>query len=140
VRQLVELRRSALEYSLRGGKDAVEDGFFAEQNARLVRNAEAYYRSMFLKRASSWNTRDQHMAETIEAIRAHREHAHGSARIIVWEHNTHLGDARATEMGSDGELSVGQLARERYGRQVVSIGFTSYGGTVTAASDWGGPA
>jgi erythromycin esterase-like protein len=140
VRQLVEIRRNAAEYLRRDGRPAADDLFFAEQNARLVRNAEAYYRSMFHGRVSSWNMRDQHMAETLEALRVHLERQHGSARIVVWEHNSHLGDARATEMGAGGELNVGQLARERYGDDVFSIGFTTYDGTVTAASDWGAPA
>jgi erythromycin esterase-like protein len=140
VRQLVEIRRNAAEYLRRDGRLSADDLFFAEQNARLVRNAEAYYRSMFHGRVSSWNMRDQHMAETLEALRIHLERQRGSARIVVWEHNSHLGDARATEMGAGGELNVGQLARERYADDVFSIGFTTYDGTVTAASDWGAPA
>ena len=127
VQQLVELRRNF------AGDD---DAFYAEQNARLVLNAERYYRSMFTGRVSSWNLRDQHMAETIEALAKHLR----DAKIVVWEHNSHLGDARATRMGREGELNVGQLIREKHGDDARLIGFTTYHGTVTAASEWDGPA
>lgn len=139
VSQLVELQRRAMEYSRAGG--APEDEvFYAEQNARLVKNAEEYYRTMFLRDVSSWNLRDRHMMETLEAIVAHLNRQGGTSKVAVWEHNSHLGDARATEMGQRGELNVGQLVRERYGREAVLIGFTTHHGTVTAASDWDGPA
>jgi erythromycin esterase-like protein len=118
---------------------AEDELFFAEQNARLVKNAERYYRSMFQSRVSSWNLRDQHMAETLNALLAHLSKRQPQAKIVVWEHNSHLGDARATQMGDGGELNVGQLVRERYGREAVLIGFTTYRGTVTAASEWDGP-
>src|SRR5205085_5140507 len=104
------------------------------------RNAEAYYRSMFRGRASSWNLRDRHMAETLDALTAHLDRQLGRAKIVVWEHNSHLGDARATEMGEGGELNVGQLVRERYGREALLVGFSTYSGTVTAASGWDAPA
>jgi erythromycin esterase-like protein len=140
VSQLVELQRAAMEYVRRGGVPE-EEAFNAELNARVVRNAEAYYRSMFLHDVSSWNLRDQHMASTLEALVAHLERQGARAKIAVWAHNSHLGDARATEMGERrGELNLGQLVRERYGRDAVSVGFTTHHGTVTAASDWGGPA
>jgi len=129
VSQLVEMRRS---YT-----GASDEAFYAEQNARLVLNAERYYRSMFGGRVSSWNLRDRHMAETIDAL-AH--HLGRTARIVVWEHNSHLGDARATAMGREGELNVGQLVRENHGDDARLIGFTTYHGTVTAASEWDGPA
>src|SRR5207253_6705124 len=103
--------------------------------------AEQYYRSMFRGRVSSWNLRDRHMAETLEALTEHLSRTQaGQAKIVVWEHNSHLGDARATEMGRRGELNVGQLVRERHDRKAVLVGFSTYTGTVTAASDWGGPA
>ena len=140
VNQLVELRRQAAEYAQRDGRVAADEFFFAEQNARLVKNAEQYYRSMFQGRVSSWNLRDQHMAETLEALVAHLNKQGQQAKVIVWEHNSHLGDARATEMGEMGELNVGQLVRARYGLESVLIGFSTYSGTVTAASDWGSPA
>jgi len=140
VAQLVELRASAAEYARRDGRLAADDFFFAEQNARLVANAERYYRAMFAGRAHSWNLRDQHMAQTLAALDAHLSRPGRPARLVVWAHNSHLGDARATEMGAKGELNLGQLSRQAYGAQVVSVGFTTYAGTVTAASDWDAPA
>ncbi len=139
VDQLVELRRKAREFLSRDGKVAADELFFAEQNARLVKNAEQYYRSMFRGRASSWNLRDRHMVETIEALVAH---LNGSRhpKAVVWAHNSHLGDALATEVSQHGELNVGQLVRERFSDEAVSIGFTTHHGSVTAASDWGAPA
>jgi erythromycin esterase-like protein/predicted phosphoribosyltransferase len=140
ISQLVELQRRAMEYARRDGQVAEDELFYAEQNARLVKNAEAYYRSMFLEKVSSWNLRDRHMAETLDALVAHLGRRGGHAKVVVWAHNSHLGDARATQMGQRGELNVGQLVRERYGRDAVLVGFTTHHGTVTAASDWGGPA
>jgi erythromycin esterase-like protein len=141
VNQLVEFRRKAGEYSTRDGHIPPDEAFFAEQNARLVANAERYYRSMFAGRVSSWNLRDQHMTETLSFLAEHlRKRARRHAKIVVWEHNSHLGDARATEMGKHGELNVGQLVRDRYGDDARLIGFTTHSGTVTAASEWDGPA
>ncbi len=139
VGQLVELQERAADYARRDGQVAEDELFYAEQNARLVKDAEAYYRAMFLAEVPSWNLRDRHMADTLDALVAHLERQ-GDARIVVWAHNSHLGDARATEMRQRGELNVGQLVRERYGRDAVLVGFTTHHGTVTAASDWGGPA
>src|SRR6266704_1010363 len=139
VEQLIELRRKAREFLSRDGEVAAEELFFAEQNARLVKNAEQYYRSMFRGRASSWNLRDRHMVETIEALVAHLNGSR-QPKAIVWAHNSHLGDARATEMSERGELNVGQLIRERFGKEAVLIGFTTHHGSVTAASDWGADA
>ena len=115
--------------------------FFAEQNARLVGNAEEYYRTMFRGRVASWNLRDRHMADTLDALLGlPRRHAARRA-VVVWAHNSHLGDARATEMGEARRVNVGQLVRERVRRgDAVLVGFTTYAGTVTAASDWDGPA
>jgi erythromycin esterase-like protein len=140
VSQLVELRRRVTEYARRDGRIAEDELFYAEQNARLVKNAEEYYRSMFFEDVSSWNLRDSHMVETLDALVAHLNRQGGQAKVVVWAHNSHLGDARATEMGQRGELNVGQLVRERHGREAVLIGFTTQHGTVTAASDWGGAA
>ena len=140
VQQLVDLQRHAPEYARRDGRVAEDDFFFAEQNARLVKNAEAYYRAMFRGRVSSWNLRDRHMAETLDALVAHLDRHGGHAKVVVWAHNSHVGDARATELGDHGELNVGQLVRERYGREAILVGFTTYSGTVTAASDWGAAA
>ena len=132
LQQLVELQRRAA-----GGRDP--DLFSAEQNARLARNAEEYYRAMFGSRISTWNLRDRHMHETVEAIADWLLRRDGYARVVVWAHNSHLGDARATGMGDEGELNVGQLLRERHGRRAVLVGFTTFEGTVTAAEDWGDP-
>lgn len=140
IEQLIELRRQAADYASRDGRIAQDEFFFAEQNARLVLNAERYYRSMFRGRVESWNLRDQHMAETLGALVTHLNAQGQTAKVAVWEHNSHLGDARATYMADYGELNVGQLVRERYGSQAVLLGFTTYKGTVTAASDWDGPA
>jgi len=138
IEQLVEIQRKYREFISRNGHIAEEEFFSAEQNARLVMNAERYYRAMFHGRDESWNLRDSHMFETLNELFAHLDS--GSAKIVVWAHNSHLGDARATEMSARGELNVGQLVRERFGRRAYAIGFSTYSGTVTAASDWGGPA
>jgi erythromycin esterase-like protein len=140
VAQLLDLRRRATDYASRDGRVAADEYFFAEQNARLVRNAEQYYRSMFAGRVESWNLRDTHMMETLEALRAHVEHTGNPARAVVWAHNSHLGDARATYMGDIGELNLGQLVRQAHGPQAFLVGFTTHTGTVTAASNWDEPA
>jgi erythromycin esterase-like protein/predicted phosphoribosyltransferase len=137
VGQLVELQRRAADYARRDGRLAEDELFYAEQNARLVKNAEAYYRSMFLEETSSWNLRDRHKAEMLDELLAYLGRKAGRAKIAVWEHNSHLGDARATEMGQRGELNVGQLTREKYASDAVLVGFTTHHGTATAASDWG---
>ena len=140
ITQLVDLRRNAAEYALRDGRIAEDDYFYAEQNARLVRDAEQYYRTMYRGEVSSWNLRDRHMAETLEALVEFLDRSGPTAKVVVWAHNSHLGDARATQMGVRGEWNVGQLVRERYGRDAVLVGFTTYDGTVTAASNWDAPA
>jgi erythromycin esterase-like protein/adenine/guanine phosphoribosyltransferase-like PRPP-binding protein len=139
VEQLVELRNEVGRLAERDGQ--VDGHFYAEQNARLVVNAERYYRAMFRGGVQSWNLRDQHMAETLEELTAHLERTGGGpVKVAVWEHNSHLGDNRATEVGQAGQLNVGQLVREHHGRDALLLGFTTYTGTVTAASDWDGPA
>jgi erythromycin esterase-like protein len=140
VSQLLELYRNSSEYAWRDGRVAADEHFYATQNARLVMNAERYYRSMFRGRVSSWNLRDAHMVETLESLHAFLGTQNSHSKIVVWEHNSHLGDARATRMGQEGEWNVGQLVRERHGRDAVLIGFTTYEGTVTAASNWDAPA
>jgi erythromycin esterase-like protein len=115
VEQLVELRRRALDESLKQDQRGRAEFFSAERNASLVQNAEEYYRAMFRGRASSWNLRDRHMFETLEALSAFLEEDGSLSKIVVWAHNSHLGDARATQMGQSGELNVGQLVRERHG-------------------------
>jgi erythromycin esterase-like protein len=138
VEVMTALRRRAVELASESAiqRDAY---FFAEQNARLVKNAEEYYRTMFRGGAQSWNLRDQHMAGTIQALRTHLSDERAPAKLAVWAHNSHLGDARATEMGQRGELNVGQLMRERFPGKTALIGYTTAHGTVTAASDWGDP-
>jgi erythromycin esterase-like protein len=140
VAQLAELRRRAVEYASRDGRVAEDEFFVAEQNARLAANAERYYRAMFRGRESSWNLRDTHMADTLDALTRFLDKPGTPAKIVVWAHNSHLGDARATEMGRRGEINVGQLARERYRDEAVSIGFTTFEGSVMAASEWDGVA
>jgi erythromycin esterase-like protein len=140
VSQLVDLQRRAAEAAKRGAGADDDELFDAEQNARVAKNAEAYYRSAFLSDVSSWNLRDRHMTETLEAVIAHLAQKNRSPKVVVWAHNSHLGDARATEMGERGELNVGQLVRERHGREALLVGFTTHHGSVTAASDWDGPA
>lgn len=140
VEQLVDLQRRAADYARRDGRIAADDYFYAEQNARLVRNAEEYYRTMFRGRVSSWNLRDRHMSETLDALVEFCESRFGASKFVVWAHNSHLGDARVTQMGRRGEWNVGQLTREKHGHDCVLVGFTTFTGTVTAASNWGGPA
>jgi erythromycin esterase-like protein/predicted phosphoribosyltransferase len=140
VRQLADLQSQVWEAARRTGRISEDDIFYVEQNARLVKNAEVYYRTMFVKEGSTWNLRDRHMMETLEAVRAHLGRDGAPVKMVVWAHNSHLGDARATEMGKRGELNLGQLVRERHGRNAVLVGFTTHHGTVTAASDWDGPA
>ena len=117
--------------------DADDDhAFDAVQNARLVANAESYYRIMYYGAAASWNLRDQHMFGTLEAL---LQHGGPESRAVVWAHNSHIGDARATEMSARGELNLGELCRQRFGDAVYSIGFGTDHGTVAAASHWDGP-
>lgn len=123
------------------GQEAEQALFDARQNARLVRNAEAYYRTMHAGRVSSWNLRDSHMADTVDALDAHLQLTRGRApRMALWAHNSHLGDAQATEMGEIGEWNLGQLMRQRHGAQVFNLGMSTHHGWVTAADDWDAPA
>jgi len=142
VAQLLELRRRSDLYLRRDGWVAEDEQFYAEQNARLVRDAEEYYHQMYRAEVSSWNLRDLHMAGTLDALVSHLDHqgSGNPTKVVVWEHNSHVGDARATAMGDRGEFNVGQLARQRYGDEAVLIGFSTYDGRVTAASEWGAPA
>jgi erythromycin esterase-like protein len=138
IQQLKDLLQRSYEYTHRDGPAGEDEFFSAVINARLVLDAEQYYRSMFGSRASSWNLRDRHMADTLQALAEHLERRYGRSKIVVWEHNSHLGDARATDMSTGGEWNVGQLVRERYGDESRLVGFTTYGGTVMAADTWGG--
>jgi erythromycin esterase-like protein len=140
VEQLIDLQRRTAAVARRDGQLDEDAAFYAEQNARLVKNAEEYYRSMFRGRVSSWNLRDRHMVETLHELVAYDERRGRQPKVVVWAHNSHLGDARATEMGDSGEWNVGQLVREAYGSDAVLIGFSTHTGTVTAATDWGSDA
>lgn len=130
VAQLVELRERATD-ALRAHDG--DTAFFAEQNARLVVGAEEYYRAMFRGSVASWNLRDTHMADTLDRL---LDHLGPASKVVVWAHNSHLGDARATGMGERGEYNLGQLARQRHGDAVFGVGFTTHTGTVTAADAW----
>ncbi|HET6762484.1 MAG TPA: erythromycin esterase family protein [Longimicrobiaceae bacterium] len=132
VRMLVEMQSRERQYA-----DGDPEAFFdAEQNALVARNAERYYRAMVRGGAESWNVRDTHMMETLERLLEH--HGPGS-RAIVWEHNTHVGDARATDMARVGMVNVGQLARQKWDDEVAIVGFSSYEGSVIAGAEWGAP-
>ena len=132
VRMLTELLEKRVEYARHDG-----DLFFdIVQNAASIANGEKYYRVMYYGAHESWNLRDRHMFQTLRALLEH----HGSdSKIVVWEHNSHVGNAAATDMSKRGELNVGQLARETFGELAYSIGFGTHTGTVAAASHWGGP-
>jgi len=140
IGQLVELRAAASEYARRDGRLEPDDLFFAERNAQVVATAEQYYRAMFESRVRSWNLRDNHMSETLTALEAFLVSQGAPPRVAVWAHNSHLGDARATEMSARGELNLGQLTRRRLERDACLVGFTTHSGTVTAAADWDEPA
>ncbi len=138
---LVNLIRKAPAYLAADGSAAQDEQFFAERNAYVVLNAEQYYRAMFGSRINTWNLRDSHMVNTLFALRQHLRSQGRKGRIVVWAHNSHLGDARATQMGQRGEWNVGQLLREQAGAaQALLVGFTTYTGHVTAARDWDAPA
>jgi protein-L-isoaspartate(D-aspartate) O-methyltransferase len=104
-------------------------------NSRVVSDAEQYYRLMYYGSAESWNLRDRHMFEVLQTLLESRP----EAKAVVWEHNSHLGDARATEMASRGEYNLGQLARQAWSELVYSVGFGTYTGKVAAADHWDGP-
>lgn len=122
-RRLAYLRQDGTEY------------FDAAQNARVVAAAESYYRSMMRVEDNSWNLRDTHMADTLDALLSW----HKKAKAVVWAHNSHLGDARETGMAARGEINLGQLCRERHGDAVRIVGFGTHSGTVAAADDWDQP-
>ena len=137
---LTELRkRVAASYGRDTPMDQ-EEAFYAEQNAKVVANAERYYRTMFDPEVSSWSVRDRHMAETLRDLSDHLKRSGVVPKIVVWAHNSHVGDARATDMKLRREVNIGQLCRETYGASCALIGFSTYDGTVTAARDWHQPA
>ena len=132
IRLLSEVRRKAPAYDL-----DPEAALNAEQNAQIAVNAEAYYSNMMSFNDNTWNMRDRHMMDTLNSLFKF----HGpESKAIVWEHNTHIGDARYTDMKKSGMFNIGQLAREERGESdVVLVGFGSYSGTVIAGEEWGSP-
>jgi protein-L-isoaspartate(D-aspartate) O-methyltransferase len=132
TRMLRDMMEHRLEYAVHDGERFLD----AAQNARLVANAERYYRVMYSGQVDSWNLRDRHMFDTLDMLLTF----HGpEARAVVWEHNSHVGNAAATEMSARGEFNVGQLCREQYGREAFLVGFGTDRGTVAAARDWDAP-
>jgi protein-L-isoaspartate(D-aspartate) O-methyltransferase len=132
VRTLTDLLAKRRAYAEHDGERFLD----AEQNARLVANAERYYRIMYYGSRASWNLRDSHMFETLKNLLAF----HGTAsKAVVWAHNSHIGNAGATEMAARGEHNIGQLCRKEFGEQAYLIGFGTHSGTVAAASNWDGP-
>ena len=136
VSVLRTLRSRAPEYA----QDGREAFFNAEQNAFVAKNAELYYRTMVRAGSASWNVRDHHMVDTLDRLMAHHQQFNPDAKAIVWEHNTHIGDARFTNMASAGMVNVGQLVRQAHDEDgVVLVGFGSHHGTVIAGEEWGAP-
>lgn len=141
MEQLLEFQSKSFQDTRNNG--AVEEELlYATQNARVVKDAEKYYRTMFDSTELSWNVRDTHMFETLNVISDYLEDRFKKpAKIVVWAHNSHVGDARATEMSERNEVNIGQLTREQHGiKDTYLIGFSTYKGFVTAAYDWGQPA
>jgi erythromycin esterase-like protein len=133
INQLLEI--------LKIGRSQDDEYFSAVQNARLIKDAEQYYRNMFSGKVSSWNLRDQHMVDTISEIDKFLSNKLKSpAKLIIWAHNSHIGDARFTQQGRGGEHNVGQLMRMRYPQETFLLGFTTFDGNVTASSEWGASA
>ncbi|HEY8147268.1 MAG TPA: protein-L-isoaspartate(D-aspartate) O-methyltransferase [Kofleriaceae bacterium] len=132
VSMLTDLLRRRMDL----GTGDREELFDATQNARLAAGAERYYRIMYYGSTESWILRDRHMFDTLCATLEHRD---PEARMVIWGHNSHIGDAAATEMGARGEYNVGHLCRRHFGDEVFLVGFGTDRGTVAAAGDWGGP-
>jgi len=137
IEQLLELQKKRNEYLQKNNLQGNEELFYAEQNAKVAKDAEQYYREMFSRRAKTWNLRDLHMADMVEEVSNHIKKINGSAKIVVWAHNSHVGNALATEFSESEELSLGQLVLYRHWGDCYLVGFTTYNGTVAAASQWG---
>jgi erythromycin esterase len=138
IQVLADLRRRPARFAPR--RDDPESRFDAEQNALVAVNAERYYRAMVRADDQSWNIRDTHMAETLDRLVDFHTRARGRAKAIIWAHNTHLGDARATDMAAEGMINLGQLVRERCAKDgVVIVGLSAYKGHVIAGRSWGAP-
>ena len=133
VKRITSIQRTSADAAV------ADAAFSAEQNARLVMNAEEYYREMYNWNVNTWNLRNRHMADTLDALADRLRERDGYARIAVWAHNSHLGDARATDSVNRGEWNIGQLVRERHPNESFHIGFTTYTGTVMATTNWGEP-
>jgi protein-L-isoaspartate(D-aspartate) O-methyltransferase len=127
---LTDLLAKRLQYGERDDERLLD----AEQNARLVRSAEGYYRAIYYGGPQSWNLRDRHLADTLDRLLDRPD-----SKVVVWAHNSHVGDAAATEMAARGELNLGQLCRERFGADVHLVGFGTHSGSVAAARVWDGP-
>ena len=140
VAQLVELRGASGEAAKHDGAIDPDALFQAEQSARVVRSTEAYYRNVVAGGIAWWNLRDRHMAKTLQLLAEHLRQSRRDAKVAVWAHNSHLGDATWTSMGTQGESNVGQFVRERHPQDTVLIGLTTYTGTITATSEWDAPA
>jgi erythromycin esterase-like protein len=138
VTQLIEMQR---RHAARSGRTPNGDGWFhTMQDAHVIKDAEAYYRAMLGGRRTSWNLRDMHMADTLDLLADHLAGKGRLARLVVWAHNAHVGDARATAMGARGELTLGQVMRERHPGEVALIGMTTHTGSVRCARGWDEPA
>ena len=135
--QLVDLMKKRRELVQKDGVLAEDEHFEAEQNARVVARAEEYYRSMYLGYVNTWNLRDTHMMDTLDAL---ADHLGPTSKIVVWAHNSHVGDAAATQRDMRGEINIGHLCRKRHRAETFLLGFSTYTGTVTAADDWDEPA
>lgn len=135
TRQLISLQQTSLHDH---DWEKADKLFYATQNARLVKNAELYYRAMFEPHVNTWNIRDNHMFETLQNIEAHLSNTlELEPKIIIWAHNSHVGNALATDMTLRGELNIGQLVKEHYKDKSFALGFSTYTGSVLAADDWG---
>lgn len=137
VDQLIELQKKRNEYLQENSLQGNEELFYAEQNAKVAKDAEQYYREMFSRRAKTWNLRDLHMADMVDEVSNHVKKISGTSKIVVWAHNSHVGNALATEFSESEELSLGQLVLFRHWGDAYLVGLTTYNGTVAAASQWG---
>jgi erythromycin esterase-like protein len=139
VQQFEAIQRITAPLRNSPDKRIADAAFNAEQNARVVMNSEEYFRKMYDPFVNGWNLRDKHMADTIDALADHLRRRDGYARIAVWAHNSHVGDARATDSVARGEWNIGQLTRERHPGDTLLVGFTTHTGTVMATTNWGDP-
>lgn len=137
VDQLIELQKKRNEYLQENSLQGNEELFYAEQNAKVAKDAEQYYREMFSRRVKTWNLRDLHMADMVDEVSNHVKKISGTSKIVVWAHNSHVGNALATEFSESEELSLGQLVLFRHWGDAYLVGLTTYNGTVAAASQWG---